>query len=410
MTGPQIIYGMLAGELIHIDNAVRGESCGCTCRSCGRNLVARKGEVLSHFFAHVADDLNCNPTPESLIHAYAKQQVAKLRNLQMDGFDVHARYQSNDGDTHEMFWRHRPKYLMHVEQSDVESTRFSGVIPDVLFYTDCGWIAVEVFYRHAVPTEKVQKLSELGLATIEIDLSDLPINASAVAIDRALTQAERWAWLNNQCIAREEYSLKQKLSYSRKIIIPEKPNPTPNFNSVRMPAKMMRDAASKSCWNQANQLILTLRQLAPSKRLELVRPLGREMRLALHCIQIGISPIDLPASLMQTVQGQRVFGVHPILWQTGLFAKFCMSGRSFTAKQAAFWVRSVFPGLEGVSFTADSANSFNEYSLATHNFFNHLGAQGLQEVIKGARPWEATFQPVDSNKARVLERLTALPW
>jgi hypothetical protein len=96
----------------------------------------------------------------------------------MDGFDVHARYQSNDGEIHEMFWRHRPKYLMQVESSEVESTRFAGVIPDILFYTDCSWIALEVFYRHALPKEKLQVLAELNLTTIEFDLSDLPIGQS----------------------------------------------------------------------------------------------------------------------------------------------------------------------------------------------------------------------------------------
>lgn len=410
MTGPQILYGRRDGELVHIDDVQRGQACGCTCPACGRPLVARKGEVLSHFFAHATDDVNCNPTPESLVHAYAKQQVGKLRRLDLPGFDVHAQYQSNDGELHEMFWRHRPLYSMVAKEAEVESTRFSGVKPDILFLTDPGFVAVEVFYRHAVPPEKLYKLTkELALSTLEIDLSDLPPNASSAMIDAALKQLSRWTWLYNGCKVGKEYVLQKKLAYSKKILIPETPSPEPRIAGSTVPSRLMTDASSNAYTVKAQSLVSGLRQLPPAERPALLRPLSREMRLALHCLQIGLKPAQLPPHLMQTVTRQSVFGVPTILWQTGLFAKFCMVSERVTAKQAAFWLRTVFPSMVGAAHTEETANGFNEYSEATHNFFNALSAQGLLRVIKGGRPWEAEFVPVAASKVEVLQRLLALP-
>ena len=47
-----IPYGMCDGELVHISEVERGEACGCSCPVCDEPLVARKGNVKQHHFAH----------------------------------------------------------------------------------------------------------------------------------------------------------------------------------------------------------------------------------------------------------------------------------------------------------------------------------------------------------------------
>ncbi len=408
MSGPQILYGARAGELVHIDDAMRGLACNCTCPECGRALVARKGDVLAHFFAHAAEEINCNPTPESLVHAYAKQQVAKFLRLELPGFAVEARYQSNDGEVHYLNWRHLPVYNLEVKSATVESTHFSGVIPDVLFVTNRGFVAVEVFYRHAVPSEKLEKLHDLSLSTVEVDLSDLPATISSAGLADALRQGSRWSWLNNRCKAGEEYTLYHQLVYSKRILIPETPSKDPVI-SGNLPSRLLADASSSTVHLQAQQLVARLKGLAPYERPSVLRLLGRELRLALHCLQIGLAPRQLPAHLMQSVTRQSVFAMPTVLWQTGLFAKFCMVGGPITAKQAAAWIRTVFPGLEGAARTAETANGFNEYSEATYNFLNHLWAQRLLERIPGQRPWDFTFVPVALSSAEVRSKLLAFP-
>lgn len=410
MKGPQILYGIRGSELVHIDDAARGQACNCTCPLCGRNLIARKGEVLTHFFAHEADEVDCNPSPESLVHSYAKQQLSKLKHLVLPGFEVNSLYQSHDGEVHELFWRHIPTYCLEVKAAEVESRRYDGVVPDVLYFTERGWVALEVYYRHAVPKEKVDRLTEdLGLTTLEINVSDLPTNASAAAIECALTQSLRWKWLNNGCKAWEERSLQSALAYSKKILIPDSLPGQPRVAGSTVPSKLIMDASSAFNEKKAQQLVAELRALPPATRPQRIRPVERELRLALHCLQIGLKPTQLPPHLMQTVTRQSVLGVPTILWQTGLFAKFCMVGKQFTAKQAALWLRMVFPGLTGARAILETANGFNEYSEATFNFLNALSAQGLLQTIRGKRRWEAEFAPAGASKAEILALLLEQP-
>lgn len=194
MNGPQILYGMRDGELIHVDDADRGQACNCTCYECGRPLVARKGEILAHFFAHEASEVNCNPTPESLMHSYAKEQVAKMGRLRLPGFTVEARHQTPDGAVDSLHWRYLPTYDVDTERAVVESRQHAGVVPDVLISdTNSFLLAVEVFYRHAVDSEKLEKLKHQPFSTVEVDLSDLPVTTSSANLSAALRQVSRWA-------------------------------------------------------------------------------------------------------------------------------------------------------------------------------------------------------------------------
>lgn len=112
--------------------------------------------------------------------------------------------------------------------------------------------------------------------------------------------------------------------------------------------------------------------------------------------------------LMQSVIRQSAFGVPPILWQTGLFAKFCMTQRNgpVSAKEAAHWLRMVFPGLDSARSAHETANGFNDYSEATYNFLNHLAEQGLMKRVSDGSPSDSRFVPVapthDAVKAKLL--------
>ena len=48
-----------------------------------------------------------------------------------------------------------------------------GLIPDVLVDIDGQTLAIEIFVTHRVGKEKIKRLRELDLSTIEIDLSML---------------------------------------------------------------------------------------------------------------------------------------------------------------------------------------------------------------------------------------------
>lgn len=412
MSGPQILYGVRHGALIHIDDVERGQACNCTCYKCGRPLIAKKGEILTHFFAHEAAEVNCNPTPESLLHRYAKEQVARMGSLQLPGFAVEGRFQTPDGATHTLNWRYLPTHNLSIKRAEVESHQFEGVVPDVLISdTDSFALAVEVFYRHAVDSNKLKKLNRLPFSTVEVDLSDLAVTTSSADLAVALRQVSRWTWLNNRYESAYQARLTHQLENAFGLTRIQLPSSRPITSNSNIPSRMIADAGSKVTSANVIQLIAKLKATPMAEMPALLHNLTREVRLGLHCHWIGVPPAQLPVHLMQAVTRQSAYGPLPaILWQTGVFAKFCMSGTGpVTAQQAAFWIRRVFPGLHKASSLYCTASNLNEYSEATFNFFNHLAEQGLLERIQGARPWDATFRPIAPTREEVRARLLQFP-
>ena len=65
-----IPYALRNGQLVHVDGVESGAACGCVCPGlkCGAPMVARKGTVRRHHFAH-ATGKGCG---ESAMHRVAK--------------------------------------------------------------------------------------------------------------------------------------------------------------------------------------------------------------------------------------------------------------------------------------------------------------------------------------------------
>lgn len=404
----QIRYGTRDGQLVHIDDVERGLACLCTCPECGRALVAKKGEVLNHHFAHDADDVDCNPTPESLVHQYAKQQVSKLRELTLPGFDVRAEIKSNDEQLHELNYRHRPHYRLQVKSAEVE-VDLGNIKPDVLCATNLGRVAVEVYFRHKVPPEKVSKLQEHYLSTVELNLSDIPVNASTCAITAAIADTRRWKWLHNQHAAYLRVGMSSLLARSTRIFVPGAAQVVPKLATNRVPSRKLAKADGQR--SKAERLTAELRQLPVASRLQRVREVDEELRIALHCLQIGLLPTQLPQHLMQTTEGQGSLGMHPVVWETGVFAKFCMAGGEVSVKTVENWVRSSFDDkdLHTPESITQTTNGFSPSAEALYQFFLNLSAQGLLREIRGSKPWEWRFAPIKPSKAEVLELLLTYP-
>ena len=54
----KIIYALKDGCLVSIEDVESGIACGCKCPACNENLVAKKGKIKIHHFAH-SSTTNC---------------------------------------------------------------------------------------------------------------------------------------------------------------------------------------------------------------------------------------------------------------------------------------------------------------------------------------------------------------
>lgn len=158
-----LTYAMKDGKLIHISEAERGLKCGCICPACRELVIARKGTKKMHHFAHRSSE-NCQYGYETSLHLAAKEILSQAKKIVIPSIDI-----IFYGSFKDMI-RFSDATEITIERVELEH-KFRNVIPDVVVYTDGKPLFIEIYVTHPVDEEKLNKLKELGISTIEIDLS-----------------------------------------------------------------------------------------------------------------------------------------------------------------------------------------------------------------------------------------------
>ena len=65
-------FGERQGRLLDITEVPSGLACGCVCPACGDRLIARKGKMRTHHFAHQAGT-ECTAGGETALHRMCKE-------------------------------------------------------------------------------------------------------------------------------------------------------------------------------------------------------------------------------------------------------------------------------------------------------------------------------------------------
>ena len=186
----ELIYGIRTtdNEVVHIEDIpkeLRGLKCNCICPQCGQTLLARKGEVLEHHFAHYFDPTGVRPSAgfdcdiekanESALHLMAKQIIANERAIRVpeklispDEANMAKLLQEIDA------WippyEYQKSNLITAKSVDLE-VHLNGFTPDVVIKTERGELLIEICVRHKVNEEKIEKVQKYNAAMLEIDLS-----------------------------------------------------------------------------------------------------------------------------------------------------------------------------------------------------------------------------------------------
>lgn len=143
-------------NLVSIEYTERGLACNCTCFECGEPVIARKGEIKEHHFAHASNKESCTINSESVLHKYAKEIICESMGLMLPAIP----YTDN-----EAAWWTFDKVL----------PEFSlGIIrPDLVGYFDGEPILIEIAVTHFIDNKKLKNIEIFKSKCIEIDLSGL---------------------------------------------------------------------------------------------------------------------------------------------------------------------------------------------------------------------------------------------
>lgn len=180
----KLVYGVDAlGKIRHVSEVERGDACGCICPACDAPLTARKGPDNVHHFGHQASS-SCATAPETALHKLAKEIVATKLLLALP--EVRAEF---NGEA-TVIYKAGP---LSFDKAIQEARHLQNVVPDLYVERDGHRLLVEIYVTHACDEVKRAELKSRGIATVEIDLSDLPRNASRAEVEEAvLEKADRY--------------------------------------------------------------------------------------------------------------------------------------------------------------------------------------------------------------------------
>lgn len=186
----KLIYALKDGNIVSIDDVPSGKECGCVCPACGGELIAHKGQKRMHHFKHRSSE-DCEYGYESSLHLAAKDILSRSKKMVIPPIYV------------EFPQSGKPKELISKERKipidDVElEKRFDDIIPDIVVYSGDKYFFIEIYVTHPIDDEKLKKLKEKNISTIEIDLSKIKRDISVEELsDILLKTSPQKSWKYN---------------------------------------------------------------------------------------------------------------------------------------------------------------------------------------------------------------------
>lgn len=184
-----------------ISDVQSGLACNCNCPSCGNDLIAKKGPIKKHHFAH-ASVTECVSGPESGLHLFAKHLISQKRILSVP--PVTFTLGELTETAHEMM-------TTPIENTQIEKS-FNEITVDVAATFMGEPLFIEIAVTHFCPPEKTAKLRQYKVDTVEIDLSHVDWFASFESLANAILYSapRKWLYNNDYNRLRKELTLRVK--------------------------------------------------------------------------------------------------------------------------------------------------------------------------------------------------------
>ncbi|HAU1990130.1 competence protein CoiA family protein [Legionella pneumophila] len=184
--------------IVHIADVERDNNSKYICPSCRSPLIAVKGNIKEHHFRHETIK-ECAGGLESAIHLAAKQIIMERKKITLPKCLAIATAKDSWGipyrkdkvvveDGHEISF-----------DSVLEEINLSGMRVDILANKNNKQLIIEIFYRHIVDEEKIEKIREANISAIEVNLSELmPENIKDFEVFwRYINDPKNVRWLYN---------------------------------------------------------------------------------------------------------------------------------------------------------------------------------------------------------------------
>lgn len=190
----RIPYGLSAdGRLLHVSQVPPGLACSCSCPACHAPLVARKGGVVAHYFAHHVDRA-CAGAWETALHLLAKQVVSEAREIVLPEAVAEAGGKRR---------RIAAARAFSYDSAEIE-VDMDGLRPDAVVHRDGRSLLIEFSVTHPCGPDKTAEMRRRDLSCVEVDLSRVPRHASREEHAHAVLCGAPRRWIHNARVAAAE--------------------------------------------------------------------------------------------------------------------------------------------------------------------------------------------------------------
>jgi len=178
-----IQFALSQGKLIHISERLSREN-KYTCPSCMEAVIARKGNINTHHFAHKPNS-SCSANEETMLHYFAKHYLASNKDeniaFQFPTSFFHTIKGISTAVSITAEIKYVPIRLNHILDyfsTDIEEGKverpIGNFVADVLFtgsYEDSSEFVIEIFVTHSMEDQKRNYFVEENIPYIEVSPS-----------------------------------------------------------------------------------------------------------------------------------------------------------------------------------------------------------------------------------------------
>lgn len=355
-------FGIKNGELVHISIVPSGLACECYCPCCEAKLIARKGEKNAHGFAHYQAD-ECEHGLETALHLAAKKVLENASQITLPELMIEEQV-SNTVLTKKDSAIVCEQQTVHIDYVILE-TPLKSIIPDVIAYIYDMPILLEIAVTHFVDKEKLNKIRNLGISCIEIDLRDVARNADLETIYSIVVDSvkeKKWLFHTEAEKVRVELKtrLKKELEDESKSIY-----------------QAIQERRQKEQEYKKQQDDLLQRLLKQQKNIQ--KQSYSSLRKSIK-VELGIPLSKLPDFLNHPVNGEDIFSCERKVWQAALFLRFIFNKIQkynnpypISITKIFEWSKKYIPN--NLNRELENANRYT----AIQEFLDYLEVQGFIE-------------------------------
>lgn len=147
----------VSGKIIHVDDAINGLACECSCQVCHERLQAVHPRVKQTHFRH-NQNLECNGGPETALHLFAKQIILTNSEINVPGRKI-------------------------IYTNPKNEVCMGSIIPDVTVEMAGVPVYFEIAVTHKTGIEKLAYYRTAQMKSIEIDLTRVSYDFNKLEIE-----------------------------------------------------------------------------------------------------------------------------------------------------------------------------------------------------------------------------------